>query len=385
METQRLTFSTTPSAGADLRQWLRLAHSPGIAPAAAHQLLELFKTPAAVFNASDDALVQMGIRPRLRSAIRSQPDNLNALLDTTLDWLQAPSRSIITCLDPRYPSSLASIPSPPVLLYVHGDAEILGRPGIAFVGSRKATPPAVTLTRNLCRQLASSGFTVISGLAAGIDGAAHEGALDANGLTLAVTGNGLDRVYPLCHKTLASTIASTGAVISEFPLGSPPIGHHFPRRNRIISGLSLGLVVVEAALRSGSLSTARHALEQGRDVMAIPGSVNNPLSRGCHALIKSGAALVEGRDDILAEIADQIDMDTHLASGSVRQEATSEPPEDPATATLLDRMGFEPISVDRLVDYSGIPANKVVTALLQMELAGYVAVDGTGRYTRCKA
>lgn len=369
----------------DILQWLRLAHSPGISPGSAQRLLQLFRSPAAIFAASPARLKKSGVQQRLITAIESHASHLDSLHETTMRWLQIRGHSIITCVDPRFPAPLKSIPAPPVLLYVDGDPDILATPGVAFVGSRKATPPARNLTHRLSGELATLGLTIISGLAAGIDGAAHEGALDRQGLTLAVTGNGLDRVYPRCHQALASAISANGAIISEFPLGSPPVGHHFPRRNRIISGLSLGLVVVEAALRSGSLSSARHALEQGREVMAVPGSVNNPLSRGCHALLKSGATLVENADDIVAEIAAQIDMDTQLASGSPLHEPAPDTVADPQAMRLLASMGYEPISVDRLVDDSGMPAKQVLTTLLQMELAGRVTVDSAGRYTRCKA
>ncbi len=369
----------------ELLLWLRLAHSPGISASSAQQLLQRFQSPEKIFSADRAALKSAGVQPRLRNAIQTSSEQLTALQTTTLRWLEKPHRYVVSSLDPRYPESLSSIPSPPVLLYVEGDVDLLTRPGVAFVGSRKATPPALALTQKLSGELAARGLSIISGLARGVDGAAHQGALAQNGWTLAVTGNGLDSVYPRCHKTMAAEIASAGAIVSEFPLGAPPAGHHFPRRNRIISGLSLGVVVVEAALRSGSLSTARHALEQGREVMAIPGSVNNPLSRGCHALLKSGAALVECADDIVAEIAAQIDMDTLLASGSTRHEVAQDQMADPQSVLLLAKMGYEPTSVDRLIVASGIPASEILTTLLRMELAGQVAVDSSGRYTRCKA
>lgn len=295
-------------------------------------------------------------------------------------WLEAPGNHLVALDDPRYPDLLRQIPDPPPVLYVHGDPELLGNLQLAIVGSRNPSRGGLENARAFASHLAGAGLTITSGLALGIDAEAHRGALAAGGTTIAVTGTGLDRVYPARHHDLAHAIAEHGALVSEFPPGTPPRPAHFPQRNRIISGLALGTLVVEAARRSGSLVTARHALEQGREVFAIPGSIHNPLARGCHALIRQGAKLVETAEDILEELG-------ALAGAAVPEHATRTSPEPPASLDpeyqrLLDALGHDPVSIDDLVRRSGLTAESVSSMLLILELQGYVAPEAGGRYAR---
>ncbi len=279
-----------------LRYWLALNRTPGVGTVTFHDLLERYGDPAGVFTSGT---AHPSLSPA-SSAWLKDPDW--DLVDQDLRWLEGPDNHLLTLGHPDYPTLLAELPDAPPLLFVHGDPGVLSLPQLAIVGSRNPTPGGESTARDFARHLAAAGVTVTSGLALGVDGAAHEGALDAEGVTVAVMGTGLDRVYPARHRDLAHRIAVRGALVSEFAPGTPPKGDHFPRRNRIISGLSLGTLVVEAALRSGSLITARLASEQGREVFAIPGSIHNPLARGCHALIRQGAKLVETGQDILDEL-----------------------------------------------------------------------------------
>ncbi|NHZ69869.1 MAG: DNA-protecting protein DprA, partial [Thermotogales bacterium] len=296
---------------------------------------------------------------------------------------------LLTCLDPGYPALLKEIPDPPALLFVHGDPDYLNQPQLAVVGSRNPSHDGAALAREFSAHLASSGLTITSGLATGIDGAAHQGALQAGGGTVAVTGTGLDRVYPAKHRQLAHQIAENGALVSEFPPGTLPLPENFPRRNRIISGLSLGTLVVEAALRSGSLITAHAALEQGREVFAIPGSIHNPLARGCHALIREGAKLVETGDHILEELASLVTLCLSQANDGVTPKSAAGISENPANLdaeyfNLLDLMGYEPVSVDQLVQRSGLTPEQVSSMLLLLELENHVNSSPGGRYSRSR-
>jgi DNA processing protein len=293
-------------------------------------------------------------------------------------WLSQPGHHFLTADDPRYPRALLAI-GETAPLFALGDPEVLQQRQLAIVGSRHPTPAGLDNTRDFAAELASRGLVITSGLALGVDGAAHEAALAAGGLTVAVCGTGLDRVYPARHRDLARRIAEHGVLISEFPPGTPPLPGHFPRRNRLISGLSMGVLVVEAALNSGSLITARTATGQGREVFAIPGSIHNPLARGCHRLIRDGAKLVESVDDILEEIAPQLGMFSPLARHSA---AT---PEDAPTIEcghrqLLTAIGFEPARVDTLVERTGLTAEAVSSMLLILELRGLVAQAPGGAY-----
>lgn len=295
-------------------------------------------------------------------------------------WLAEPNHHLITLSDPRYPRLLREIPDPPAALYVIGDPDLLSATQLGIVGSRNPTPGGSETAHAFASYLTQSGLTITSGLAMGVDAAAHRGALGAGGKTIAIAGTGLDRVYPARHRELAHEIAAQGALISEFALGTPALAHNFPRRNRIISGLSLGVLVVEAALQSGSLITARLAAEQGREVFAIPGSIHNPLARGCHALIRQGAKLVETAADILEELgpmaqitapARQTDGAGNITSG-LGVEAM----------TLLDCLGFDPTPVDSLIERSGLTPEAVSSMLLVLELQGHVVAAPGGHYTR---
>ncbi|TCK16795.1 DNA protecting protein DprA [Thiogranum longum] len=363
-----------------LYHWLALAHLHGMGSRRITRLLEAFGTIDAVFSASDAQLGRAGVPDNCIEGLQ-QPDR--DAIENDLRWNEAPDNHIISLDDPRYPQQLKEIPDPPPLLYVHGDPDYLGQPQLAIVGSRNPTPSGLALAREFAAYLAEFGLTISSGLATGIDAAAHEGALEGHGSTLAVTGTGLDRVYPACHHELAHRIAGCGALVSEFPPGTPPQAGNFPRRNRIISGLSIGTLVVEAALRSGSLITARLARDQGREVFAIPGSIHNPLARGCHALIREGAKLVETGQHILEELAPLVPVAQKPAVT-----LDSKPDETPQLAEdyrkLLDSMGYDAISVDELVQRSGLTPEEVSSMLLMLELEGHLASSAGGRYTRVR-
>lgn len=356
----------------DLKRWLVLLRAPGLGPAACRELVSraggierLFLDPPA------------DLAPELRSWLR-RPDWAAAEAD--LAWAEAAGdRHILTLADARYPPLLASIADAPPVLYVIGDPALLACPQLAMVGSRNPTPSGAETAYAFARHLAGAGLVITSGLALGVDAASHKGALDAPGQTIAVAGTGLDRVYPARHKALAHAIAEHGALVSEFPPGTPPLPFHFPRRNRIISGLSVGTLVVEAALGSGSLITARTAVEQGREVFAIPGSIHNPLARGCHRLIREGAKLVEIAGDILEELAPQ--LCAALAESDPVNEVTSVELE-PAARRLLECLDQAPTAVDLLVERSGLTADTVSSILLVLELQGYVAAVPGGHYIR---
>ncbi|VAW75677.1 Rossmann fold nucleotide-binding protein Smf possibly involved in DNA uptake [hydrothermal vent metagenome] len=365
--------------------WLALARVPGIGSSRITQVLETFGTPEAAFAASPEQLRQAGVPADSIDAFR-HPDQQT--LENDLLWSEAPDNHIICLTDPRYPQLLKEIPDPPPLLFVHGDPDYLSQPQLAIVGSRNPTPAGITMAQEFAAYLSSFGLTISSGMATGIDAAAHEGALGEQGGTLAVTGTGLDRVYPSCHHDLAHRIADNGALVSEFPPGTPPIASNFPRRNRIISGLSVGTLVVEAALRSGSLITARLARDQGREIFAIPGSIHNPLARGCHALIREGAKLVETGQHVLEELAPLVSAARMSDQTSAKQVAGGAPDKTTELAEdyrkLLDNMGYEPVSVDELVPRSGLTAEQLSSMLLVLELDGHLHSGAGGRYTRVR-
>ena len=296
-----------------------------------------------------------------------------------LEWSDAPGRALVAWDHPEYPKALLEVSDPPALLYCAGRLELLNRPSLAIVGSRNATAQGARNAQAFATALSNAGLTIVSGLALGVDAAAHRGGLERQGSTIAVLGTGVDVVYPPTNKGLAQEIAERGLLVSEFALGSPAAKQNFPRRNRIISGLSRGTLVVEAALASGSLITARAALEQGREVFAIPGSIHSPLSKGCHSLIKSGAKLVESAEDVLSELAG---LHVHTAplpgksTDSIAQTATASVP------PLLEQMGYDPIDVDSLCTRTGLSAQHVSEALLRLELEGRVASVPGGLYQR---
>ncbi|GMQ87688.1 MAG: DNA-processing protein DprA [Gammaproteobacteria bacterium] len=381
--------STPPESAVghdETRFWLALHRTPGIGARSCRKLLSDYGSPSTLFHTAPAQLRAAGIRAESVDAI-AHPDWES--VDRDLTWLAEPGNRLITCLDPGYPALLKEIPDPPALLFVHGDPEYLNQPQLAVVGSRNPSHDGAALARDFSAHLACCGLTITSGLASGIDGAAHQGALQVGGGTVAVTGTGLDRVYPAQHRELAHRIAENGALVSEFPPGTLPLPGNFPRRNRIISGLSLGTLVVEAALRSGSLITARTALEQGREVFAIPGSIHNPLARGCHALIREGAKLVETGDHILEELASLVSLCLSQAEDNTTPKTGADKSENPAKLDaeyfhLLDQMGYEPVSIDQLVQRSGLTPEQVSSMLLLLELEDFIASSPGGRYTRSR-
>ena len=304
-------------------------------------------------------------------------------LDTDRTWLEESGAAIVLATDPEYPARLRQIPGAPASLYVLGSAAQLSSPQLAMVGSRSPTPAGIATAREFAAWFARAGLTVTSGLALGIDAASHEGALRGEGASIAVFGTGLDRVYPSAHRELAARIRASGALVSEFPPGTAPLPRNFPQRNRIIAGLSLGTLVVEAARRSGSLITARLAGEAGREVFAIPGSIHSPLSRGCHQLIKQGAKLVEEANDVVSELDFLVSKEplTQLRAEAARG-ADGGRPLDKEYEMLLDALGFEPATIDRLVARTELPSASIASMLLILELEGRVAALPGGRYGR---
>ncbi len=376
----------------ELTAWLTLVRTPGLGTTRLHSLLEEFAGPAGLIGAPGARLKEHGL-PATAIDFMKSPDQ--ALIASDARWLERPGHALISCFDPDYPPQLKATAGAPPALFVVGDPAALWLPQLAVVGSRQPTQGGLANARAFTMALAREGLTITSGLAMGIDGAAHQAALDAGAPTVAVAATGLDQVYPARHRDLAQRIATAGALVSEFPPGTPPRRFHFPRRNRIISGLSLGVLVVEAGINSGSLITARLAIEQGRDVFAIPGSIHNPLSRGCHRLIKQGAKLVEDTDDLIAEIAPRA---RELARES--REDLERPPATEVAATieapaggpnlaedddyrrLLHAVGYDPITVDGLVEATGLTADAVSSMLLILELSGLVEAGPGGSYSR---
>ncbi|HLF96558.1 MAG TPA: DNA-processing protein DprA [Methylococcaceae bacterium] len=358
--------------------WLALWRAPGVGAATFRTILERVGNPRALFFDSPGARRALGLREATLAYLRN-PDWAGVERDE--NWLAGEHRHLLTLHDPRYPPLLAQIADPPPLLFVHGDAEYLSRPQLAMVGSRNPTPLGAQTAFDFARSLAAAGLTVTSGLASGIDAASHRGALET-GATVAVMGTGPDRVYPARHRELAHHIAANGALVSEWPTGTPVLANNFPRRNRLISGLSLGTLVVEAAAQSGSLITARLALEQGREVLAIPGSIHNPLARGCNALIRQGAKLVETIEDVLEEIAPLLpSVPVPCALDGLSSRSASL---DAEHLEILKLVAYEPTSVDTLAVASGETAESVASMLLILELEGYVASLPGGRYQRLK-
>lgn len=377
----------------ELQAWLRLTLSPGVGNETSRKLLAAFGSAQAVFAQSASALRQLG-SDKLVRALQTEPQALAAQLQTTLDWLQAgEDRRVVTLGDAAYPPALLDIEDPPLMLYMLGvlavrvhEATKTIATNLAIVGSRNPTPQGESNARQFAKAFGGAGLCVVSGLALGIDGAAHDGAMLGGGDTIAVVGTGLDRVYPKKHLALAHRIAQQGMLISEFPLGTPPLMANFPKRNRIISGLSRGTLVVEAALPSGSLITARLAAEQGKEVFAIPGSIHSPQSRGCHALIKQGAKLVELAQDVLEELnlpltglAENFSSPSQAANGG--DPAAGRPSDDPLIAAL----GFDAVSLDALQARTGLETARLQAQLLELELSGQVARLPGGLFQRLAA
>lgn len=358
------------------REWLTLVCAPGVGPRTLRDLLNRFGTVSAVLAAADGQLRESGLRAPAIAALRNPP---HARIEAGLAWLEGANRGLLAADTPTYPVPLAECHDPPPVLFCEGRRALLQSPCLAIVGSRRATPAGIALARRLAAELATRGLTVVSGLASGIDAAAHAGALEAGGDTIAVTGNGLDRVYPHANRRLAAEIAARGLLVTEFAPGTPPLAPHFPRRNRIISGLSLGVLVVEAARRSGSLITARFAAEQGREVFAVPGSILNPQSGGCHALIRDGAKLVECVDDVLEELPPLYTAFAFTSAPAAQTPAVAAA--DALTRVLLDCLRGGAAGIDALVEASGLDVGEVSTRLLALELAGQVSLDMAGRFT----
>jgi DNA processing protein len=351
----------------DIAAWVGLSLVPGLGDGGMRGLLQAFGTPERVFATPYSALIQH-VKPAVAERIGQGVDE--AALAPLADWLKDQDNGIVTLADADYPQNLLNIPDPPPILYVKGRRALLGHTSLAVVGSRNATAQGASNAEAFAQAVGAANLCVVSGMAHGIDAAAHRGALRTSGSSIAVVGTGLDRVYPAAHRELAHALASDGLLISEFPLGTPPLAANFPRRNRIISGLSLGCLVVEASLQSGSLITARMALEQGREVFAIPGSIHSPQSKGCHHLIKQGAKLVECAQDILDELG-------HFA-------ATTAAPNRPAGEShpVLEHLGYDPVDMDSLGLRSGLTIDALSAILLQLELEGRVAALPGGLFQR---
>lgn len=349
--------------------WAALADAALPAPVAV-ALLGAFRSPEAVLAAPRARLAAIaGAAVAERIAARDAGREAAARA-----WLEDPAHRLVAWGDDAYPRALLELPDPPLALYAIGRLELLSRPAIAIVGSRHATPQGTEDAYAFARTLAHAGLTVVSGLAQGIDAAAHRGALDAPASTIAVTGTGPDRVYPAANRDLAHAIAERGLIVTQFAPGMPPLKGNFPMRNRLIAGLARGVLVVEAAPGSGSLITARLAVEQDRDVFAVPGSIHSPLSKGPHQLIREGAKLVETAQDVLAELG--------LPSGATPGAQPEAAPADPVRASLLDAMGRGPVDLDRLVARTGLPTERIAAALVQLELDGRIATLPGGRWQR---
>jgi DNA processing protein len=351
----------------DLAAWIRLTLVPGLGGQGLRKLLAAHGLPQHVLAAGRRALAAQ-VGEDLADSILEIPDR--DLLERAFEWAAQPGHQIITLADSSYPPQLLEIPDPPALLYVDGNIALLSRRSLAIVGSRNATPQGLANAEGFARHFSNAGLPIVSGLALGIDAAAHRGALDGGSSTIAVLGTGIDVVYPVRNAQLFEEIATHGALVSEFPVGTPPSRENFPRRNRVISGLSRGVLVVEAAISSGSLITARLAADQGRDVYAVPGSIHSPLAKGCHALIKQGAKLVESAEDLLGEFGD-----ISAPEATVVATAVTDVP-------LLECMGFDPCNVDKLCERTGLTPDKVSAMLLQLELEGRVMSLPGGAYQR---
>jgi DNA processing protein len=370
--------SLSSSSREQYAPWIALSLVEGLGNTMLCQLLLLLKSPEAILAASYAELrdtVSKDVAERIQRAME------HADIAKALDWLEQPDNHLITLADLHYPRRLLETDQPPPLLYAKGNLQILKRPAMAIVGSRHATAQGETTAENFAESLCRAGLAVVSGLALGIDGAAHRGALKADGATIAVVGTGLDIVYPAKHKALAHQIAQHGLLLSEYALGTPSINYNFPRRNRIISGLSEGCLVVEANVDSGSLITAKLAIEQGREVFAIPGSIHSPVSKGCHALIKQGAKLVESTDDILSELRHIRLPNASLADSpnGLIPNWTNLPSE---ASPVLACMGFDPIFAEQIAARSGLTPGEVSTMLTLLELEGVVSHLANGQFQR---
>lgn len=378
---QDTDFTAAPARTSSLAAWLRLERTAGIGPRTAVALLAAFGSPDGVFAADFPALAAHVTPAQARALLQPPDDAYRRLLDATLTWLAEPGHHVVALGDPDYPDLLARIPDPPLLLYIRGQVELLSGPCLAIVGSRNASAQGRANAQAFAQALSGAGLCIVSGLALGIDAAAHEGALRRCGGTLAVVGTGPDIAYPARNRALCERIAREGCIVSEYPVGTPPLPGNFPKRNRIISGLAAGVLVVEAAAQSGSLITARQAAEQGRDVFAIPGSIHAALAKGCHMLIREGAKLVDTAQDVLEALAPspllalqaarlpRADISlTHMyAEKGMDADAPAQ-----ADAALLDALGHDPVEPDVLLARLGCSPGELAARLLVLELAGRI-------------
>lgn len=380
----------------ELQPWIALWKLSGVGPKSIQKLLNTLGDPATILSSKSHTLTNAGISEKLANTIIDNQSNLESAIPD-IEWMNASeNHHIITVQCEEYPELLKRISDPPPILYVHGKLSLLKDPQIAIVGSRNPTQGGSNNAYEFAKHLGQTGFCITSGLALGVDGTAHNGALEVKAPTIAVIATGIDRVYPAKHREMAHKIADNGAIVTEFPIGTQPKSGNFPRRNRIISGLSYGTLVVEAAQKSGSLITARLAMEQNREVFAIPGSIHNPLARGCHQLIRQGAKLVETAQDILEEMSSVIDVKTILDEQQLLNESVNQENNIQAESTtnifqgdddqqiILDQMGFDPISIDQLVIRTGIDTASLSASLLMLELQNQIASNGGGTYTRLK-
>ena len=364
----------------NIKQWLLLANSR-MSGSQIVELIERFESADAVLRAGEAKLQKAGVTPAAAERL-AKPDM--AAIEKALQWLDEPQHHIVHYASPDYPSMLRQISDAPALIYVNGNPDSLHLPALAIVGSRNPTRGGVQNAHDFAAHLGKAGFAILSGLAQGIDAAAHKGALDADATTVAFLGHGIDRIYPAENRELAHRIVASGALISEYPLGSSPRREHFPERNRLISGCSLGTLVVEAAKRSGSLITARLASEQGREVFAIPGSIHNTLSRGCHQLIRQGAKLVESADDIVSELGPIVE---HLSAQLMQNESNADTAPDLSEdrdddyKLLIEALGHDPISADEIAEKSGLTIDQVSSMLLILELEGKIEALHGGQYS----
>ncbi|MFL6632425.1 MAG: DNA-processing protein DprA [Massilia sp.] len=378
---QDTDFTAAPARSSSLAAWLRLERAAGIGPRTAAALLAAFGSPDAVFAADFPALACYVSPAQAHALLQPPSDATRQLLDATLDWLARPGHQVVALGEPGYPELLARIPDPPLLLYIRGQACLLDGPCLAIVGSRNASVQGRANAQAFAEALSGAGLCIVSGLALGIDAAAHEGALRRCGGTVAVVGTGPDIAYPARNRALSERIAHEGCIVSEYPVGTPPLPGNFPKRNRIISGLAAGVLVVEAAAQSGSLITARQAAEQGRDVFAIPGSIHAALAKGCHVLIREGAQLVDTARDVLEALALSpllarqaarlASADISLTDSKVENNATGQLCTQ-VDGALLDALGHDPAEPDVLLARLGCSPGELAARLLVLELSGHL-------------
>jgi len=379
------TMPTTSPDTEELTAWLRLSQEPGLSAAQARHLLAAAGLPQHIYTGSIPTLCKVVPQALAQQLHRPPQDTLAQGIAASLQWLRTPQHYIVTLADAAYPQALLNIPDPPLLLYVHGDLALLNRPALSIVGARNATADGLDNAYAFAQHLARQGWCIISGLAQGIDAAAHRGALAAGaqgGGTIAILGTGIDRVYPASHHVLSQQIAQQGALVSEFPLGCRALPHQFPQRNRLVAAMARGVLVVEAAQQSGSLITARHALDTGREVFAIPGSIHSPLSRGCHALIRQGAKLVESAHDIQEELGVPVQVSLPLPPSGDSTTAPEAPVHDAQDAAILLALGYAPATLDTLQARTQLALPTLAARLATLELHDQVSRLPDGRFQR---